>query len=207
MTRFLYGRELIVATDKETPYIDRLRNAFRRRPGIAVERCDLDSDLALDLSRYSFDTVTCINVLEHTDDDVAALRRANQLLVPGGRVIVFVPAGKRLFGALDRGVGHQRRYDKDELVNKLTEAGFAVEEVSFQNRAAKLAWWLNSRVFKRSALPAAQSRIFDRLVPLFRVLEGERPGTGLSLIAIGRKPVAAAIPAVAEQLSAAGAVS
>src|SRR5438128_7081854 len=119
MTRFLYGRELIVATDKETPYIDRLRNAFRRRPGIVVERCDLDSDLALDLSRYAFDTVTCINVLEHTDDDIAALRRANQLLVPGGRVIVFVPAGKGLYGALDRGVGHQRRYDKDELVNKL----------------------------------------------------------------------------------------
>jgi glycosyltransferase involved in cell wall biosynthesis len=192
MTRFLYGRELIVVTDKETPYIDRLRNAFRRRPGIVVERCDLDSDLALDLSRYGFDTVTCINVLEHTDDDVAALRRANQLLAPGGRVIVFVPAGKRLYGSLDRGVGHQRRYDREELVNKLTSSGFTVEEVSFQNRAAKLAWWLNSRLLKRSALPAAQSRIFDRLVPLFRALEGERPGSGLSLIAIGRKPDVAA---------------
>jgi glycosyltransferase involved in cell wall biosynthesis len=200
MTRFLYGRELIVVTDKETPYLDRLRNAFRRRPGIVVERCDLDSDGALDLSRYEFDTVTCINVLEHTDDDVAALRRAHQLLVPGGRVIVFVPAGTKLYGALDRGVGHQRRYDKDELVNKLTAAGFAVEDVSFQNRAAKLAWWLNSRVFRRSGLPAAQSKIFDRLVPLFRALEGERPGSGLSLIAIGRKPEsrAEARPAGAE---------
>src|SRR5436190_5878142 len=188
MTRFLYGRELIVVTDKETPYIDRLRNAFRRRPGIVVERCDLDSDLSLDLSRYAFDTVTCINVLEHTEDDLAALRRAQQLLVDGGRVIVFVPAGRRLYGTLDRGVGHQRRYEREELVNKLTAAGFAVEEVSYQNRAAKLAWWLNSKVFKRSTLPAAQSRIFDRLVPLFRALEGDRPGSGLSLIAIGRKP-------------------
>ena len=192
MTRFLYGRELIVVTDKETPYLDRLRNAFRRRPGIVVERCDLDSESALDLSRYELDTVTCINVLEHTDDDVAALRRAHQLLVPGGRVIVFVPAGKTLYGALDRGVGHQRRYDKDELVEKLAAAGFTVEEVSFQNRAAKLAWWLNSRLMRRSALPAAQSKIFDRLVPLFRALEGERPGSGLSLIAIGRKPVSRA---------------
>jgi glycosyltransferase involved in cell wall biosynthesis len=206
MTRFLYGRELIVVTDKETPYLDRLRNAFRRRPGIEVERCDLDSESALDLSRYDFDTVTCINVLEHTDDDVAALRRAHQLLVPGGRVIVFVPAGRTLYGALDRGVGHQRRYDKGELVEKLTAAGFAVEEVSFQNRAAKLAWWLNSRVMRRSALPAAQSKIFDRLVPLFRALEGERPGSGLSLIAIGRKPVAAA-QAAPEELATAGAAS
>jgi glycosyltransferase involved in cell wall biosynthesis len=207
MTRFLYGRELIVATDKETPYVDRLRNAFRRRPGIIIERCDLDSDLALDLSRYGFDTVTCINVLEHSDDDVAALRRAYQLLVPGGRVVVFVPAGKRLYGTLDRGVGHQRRYDKEELVNKLTAAGFAVEDVSFQNRAAKLAWWLNSRLFKRSALPAAQSKIFDRLVPLFRVMEGDHPGSGLSLIAIGRKAEAAAAPAASEELATAGAAS
>ena len=205
MTRFLYGRELIVASDKETPYIDRLRNAFRRRPGILVERCDLDSDHALDLSRYAFDTVTCINVLEHTDDDVAALRRANQLLVAGGRVIVFVPAGQHLYGSLDRGVGHQRRYERDELVNKLTAAGFEVEDVSYQNRAAKLAWWLNSKVLKRSTLPAAQSRIFDRLVPLFRALEGDRPGSGLSLIAIGRKPAAASAPVAAEALAAVGA--
>src|SRR5204863_29199 len=102
MTRFLYGRELIVATDKETPYVDRLRNAFRRRPGIIVERFDPDVADRQDLVRYAFDTVTCINVLEHTADDVGALRRMHELLVPGGRVIVFVPAGKALYGALDQ---------------------------------------------------------------------------------------------------------
>src|SRR4029077_418016 len=89
MTKFLYGRELIVATDKETPYIDRLRNAFRRRPGMMVERLDLDRDDALDLASFAFDTILCINVLEHTDDDAAALRRANRLLALGGRIIIF----------------------------------------------------------------------------------------------------------------------
>jgi glycosyltransferase involved in cell wall biosynthesis len=187
MTRFLYGRELIVATDRETPYVDRLRNAFRRRPGVLVERVDLESDDALKLASHRFDTVMAINVLEHTADDVAALRRAHQLLEPGGRVIVFVPAGRELFGSMDRGIGHQRRYEKDELVAKLQEAGFEVEHVSFQNRMAKLAWWLNARVLGRKALPSGQSRVFDRLVPLFRAMEGENPSTGLSLIAVGRK--------------------
>ncbi len=204
MTRFLYGRELIVATDKETPYIDRLRNAFRRRPGIIVERLDLDRDEALDLSRYVFDTVLCINVLEHTEDDVAALRRAQQLLQPGGRIVVFVPAGKNLYGSLDRAVGHQRRYERDELVEKLRAAGFTVEDVSYQNNIAQLAWWFNSRVLKRRGLPVAQSRLFDRLVPLLRGLEGERPASGLSLIAIGRKPGADATVAT-EAMAAAGA--
>jgi len=192
MTRFLYGRELIVTTDKERPYIDRLQNAFRRRPGIIVEHLDLDDDDALDLSRYAFDTVLCINVLEHTADDVAALRRANELLVPGGRIVIFVPAGKELFGSLDRGVGHQRRYDKNELIEKLNQAGFEVEEISFQNQAGRLAWWINSHVFKRQELPVAQSRIFDRLVPMFKTFEGDRPSSGLSLIAVGRKTNGAA---------------
>ena len=187
MTRFLYGRELIVATDKETPYIDRLRNAFRRRPGIIVERCDLDTDASTDLSRYSFDTVLCINVLEHTNDDLAALRRVNQLLTPNGRVVIYVPAGKDLYGTLDKGVGHQRRYEKDEIATKLQQAGFEVEHMSYQNEIGKLAWWFNSKLMGRQELPLAQSRLFDRLVPLFKTFEGSDPSTGLSLIAIGRK--------------------
>ena len=187
MTRFFYGRELVVATDRETAYVDRLRNAFRRRPGIVVERADIESDDVLQLAHHRFDTVTCINVLEHTADDVAALRRAHQLLPPGGRVIVFVPAGKSLYGSMDEGIGHQRRYEKAELVEKLQQAGFEVEHVSFQNRIARMAWWLNAKVLGRKALPSGQSRVFDRLVPLFRSLEGENPPSGLSLIAVGRK--------------------
>ncbi|HVE70344.1 MAG TPA: glycosyltransferase [Thermoanaerobaculia bacterium] len=187
MTRFFYGRELVVATDRETAYVDRLRNAFRRRPGITVERADIESDAVLDLAHHNFDTVTLINVLEHTGDDVAALRRAHQLLPAGGRVIVFVPADQSLYGSMDRGIGHQRRYDKAELVGKLQQAGFEVEHVSFQNRLAKMAWWLNAKVLGRKALPSGQSRLFDRLVPLFRSVEGENPSSGLSLIAVGRK--------------------
>ena len=187
MTRFLYGRELIVAADKETAYVDRLRNAFRRRPGIHVERVDLESDDAFALAHYNFDTVTCINVLEHTADDVGALRRAHRLLQPGGRVVVFAPAGPSLFGSMDRGIGHQRRYEKQDLVDKLGQAGFEVEHVSFQNRIAKLAWWLNAKLLGRKALPSGQSRVFDRLVPLFRALEGDNPSSGLSIIAVGRK--------------------
>src|SRR2546423_13842474 len=130
MTRFLYGRELIVATDKETPYIDRLRNAFRRRPGVIVERLDLDNDDNLDLSRYAFDTVLAINVLEHTDDDVAALRRAYHLLAGGGRVIVFVPAGQTLFGSTDRRLRRPWSYDPARMEVQQADVGLATAEGS-----------------------------------------------------------------------------
>jgi hypothetical protein len=71
----------------------------------------------------------------------------------------------------------------------LREAGFEIEDSFYQHRAAMLAWRLNSKIFNRGALPAAQSKIFDRLVPLIKALDGDRPKKGLSLIAIGRKGV------------------
>jgi glycosyltransferase involved in cell wall biosynthesis len=187
MTRFLYGREYVVASDRETPYVDRLRNAFRRRPGIAVETVDLESDNSLVMKQQRFDTITLINVLEHVADDAGALRRAHEILEAEGRVVVFVPADRSLFGSIDRGIGHQRRYEKDELVARLEEAGFTIEHVSWQNEIARLAWKINSKLLGYQALPSGQSRLYDRLVPLFRMLEGENPPRGLSLIAVGRK--------------------
>jgi hypothetical protein len=101
--------------------------------------------------------------------------------------VIFAPAGHSLFGAMDRNIGHLRRYDKEELVGKLQQAGFEVEHISYQNRIARAAWWINSKLFARRALPSGQSRLFDVLVPLLRALEGENPSSGLSIIAIGRK--------------------
>ncbi|MFN2442811.1 MAG: glycosyltransferase [Thermoanaerobaculia bacterium] len=188
LTRFLYGRELVVATEKEKPYLDRLTNAFRRRPGVEIQTLDLD--LETDLSRLRerrFDTVTLVNVLEHIDDDEGALRKVASVLSPGGTVIVYVPAGSSLFGPLDHGVGHKRRYDRPQLETMLDAAGFDLLDSGWQNRAGKFGWWLNSSILRRKELPPAQSRMFDRFVPLFRRLEGKRPGSGLSLYAIGRK--------------------
>jgi hypothetical protein len=121
--------------------------------------------------------------------------------------VVFVPAGKALFGALDRGVGHQRRYEKDELAAKLNEAGFEVETMSFQNQAGRLAWWINSKVMQRQGLPAAQSRLFDRFVPFFKALEGNDPKSGVSLIAVARKKAGDRAPKSAGTLVAAGSAS
>jgi hypothetical protein len=121
--------------------------------------------------------------------------------------VIFVPAGKDLYGSLDRGVGHQRRYEKEELADKLREAGFEVEDVSYQNQIARFAWWLNSRVLNRQGLPLAQSKLFDRMVPFLKALEGSRPSSGLSLIAIGRKGGGPDATKKEEALAATGAAS
>ena len=187
MTRFFYGRELVIATDRENPYVDRLRNAFRQRPGIMVMQFDPENDDPKPIEKHIIDTITCINVLEHTRDDDKCLRLAYRILTPGGRIIIYAPAGKSLFGPLDEGAGHLRRYDKPDLERKLNDAGFEVVEIAFQNHAGKLAWWLNSTILRRRTLPIVQSKLFDLLVPIFRAMEGNAAPDGLSFVAIGRK--------------------
>jgi SAM-dependent methyltransferase len=189
MTRFLYGRDLVIAADREQPYVDRLRNAFRRRPGIEVEWVDPDGQFNAEaLRERELDTVLFINVLEHLENDALALDRAFEVLRPGGRVIVYSPADPALYGPLDIGVGHRRRYSLAALRERLTGAGFEVIDEGHQNRVGRIGWYLNSRILRRRNLPSAQSRIFDRLVPVFRWLDGGAPGKGLSVFAVGRKP-------------------
>ncbi|HUP58994.1 MAG TPA: bifunctional glycosyltransferase/class I SAM-dependent methyltransferase [Thermoanaerobaculia bacterium] len=192
MTRMLYGRDLIVATDVELPYLHMLRNRFSRHPSIHVAKLDLNSNDHLALQQYEFDTVVCLNVLEHIEDHEGALQRLHELLTPGGKLLLFVPADQSLYGTMDKQVGHFRRYSRDELKRIIEAAGFTIDSVRYQNRFGRLGWWLNGRVFKRTHVPAGQSRVFELLVPLLRKFESQDPAKGLSLVAIATKPGAAA---------------
>ena len=189
MTRLLYGRELIVATDMEPAYLHILRNRFRRQPSIRVEPLDLEKDDWKALREYAFDTVVCLNVLEHIKGDQAALERLYELLVPGGHLLLFVPADQALFGTLDTQVGHHRRYSPETLSGVIRGAGFEMRQLAYHNVYGRFGWWMNGRLLKRRHLPAAQSRLFDFFVPLLRKLEGPNPKRGLSLVAIARRPL------------------
>jgi SAM-dependent methyltransferase len=71
-----------------------------------------------------FDVVCAFEVLEHLEDDLAALRRWHSLLRPGGRLVISVPAYESQFGAVDELVGHYRRYDPEALARLMAGAGF-----------------------------------------------------------------------------------
>jgi len=72
------------------------------------------------------DSVIYVNVLEHIEEDDAELRAVRGVLAPGGRLFVFVPAFRWLYGSFDRQVGHRRRYTRGELSGKCERAGFRV---------------------------------------------------------------------------------
>lgn len=74
-------------------------------------------------SAERFDAVGAFEVLEHIDDDAEALALWTRYLLPGGWLILSVPAFQRRFAAFDRMAGHVRRYDPDVLRARLTAAG------------------------------------------------------------------------------------
>jgi SAM-dependent methyltransferase len=76
-----------------------------------------------------FDVVVACEVLEHIEDDRAALAEWRAWLRPGGHLILSVPAHARRWSATDVWAGHFRRYEKDGLRTLLESAGFTVEEL------------------------------------------------------------------------------
>jgi SAM-dependent methyltransferase len=81
----------------------------------------------------AFDLVTSLDVIEHIDDDVAALAELRRVLRPGGLLLVAVPAFAFLWGKQDEVSHHRRRYTARTLRRALARAGFGVERTSYFN--------------------------------------------------------------------------
>lgn len=80
-----------------------------------------------------FDLVCLLDVLEHIDDDDAALSRAARLLHPAGRLLVTVPAYAWLWSAHDEAHYHHRRYTAKLLSQKAQNANLVVEKLGYFN--------------------------------------------------------------------------
>ncbi len=96
-----------------------------------------------------FDTVVCLDVLEHIEDDRRALAILRRCLKSDGRLILSLPALSTLYGPKDLAVGHYRRYDKRGLLALLREGGFAVERVRYWNALGLVPVWVSVKLFKK----------------------------------------------------------
>jgi SAM-dependent methyltransferase len=187
-TRYLMGRELVVATELNPRYVRILGNTFERHTRVEVLPLDLATFDPASLAERRLDTIICLNVLEHVADDRGALRRLHTALAPGGRLLLLVPAHEWLYGAIDRAIDHHRRYERVGLVAKLEEAGFHVEHTQFFNRLGVVGWYLNSVMLRRTRVPGLQLHLQNLLVPLLRAEAALPLPFGLSLVAVARRP-------------------
>jgi 2-polyprenyl-3-methyl-5-hydroxy-6-metoxy-1,4-benzoquinol methylase len=177
----------VTATDILPSYRSELERMFGNRPNVEIGIFDLNSPAPADYISRPFDSVVCLNVLEHIENDHFALEQMYKTLKAGGKLALLVPAHKILYGEFDRAVGHYRRYEKREMVAKLKLVGFSICKVKYFSIAAALPWLINGRLLKRNYLPSGQTSLANRLVPLFKFERFIGPPCGLSLIAIAQK--------------------
>jgi SAM-dependent methyltransferase len=177
---------------------------------IAVEICherglaNVVMGSAADLSGVSdrrFEGILLFDVIEHLEDDLAALRHARELLTPNGLIIVTVPAFMFMWSRHDELNHHKRRYVKIQLHNLLRDAGFSIEKLSY----------FNSYLFPLAVLSRFARRMFGRdgegefKIPALRLNQWMKAifaaeakkllnlsptdsfPFGLSLLAVGRK--------------------
>jgi SAM-dependent methyltransferase len=101
-----------------------------RRRGLEAVRADAR---ALPFPDATFDLVLSSDAWEHIEEDDVVASESHRVLRPGGVLFVMVPADMALWSGHDVALGHRRRYERDELVSLVEDAGFRVDDVSGWN--------------------------------------------------------------------------
>jgi SAM-dependent methyltransferase len=151
--------------------------------------------------RRPFNLIGAFDVLEHVEDDRAALAHLRRLLTADGKLVLTVPAFPRLWSRFDEDSHHFRRYERHALHERLLAAGYIVERMTFCFAALypllRVGRWMADRVpDERDSTPVAREL---RVVPIVNgalkaildvesraIVAGATLPFGTSLLAIAR---------------------
>lgn len=192
MTTYLadYGEVTGVDLYIEAVTLSRRRNASRLTRASVMD---------LPLASSSFGLVTSFDVLceRGVVDELQTFREFFRVLIPGGQVLVRLPAYDWLRGRHDERVHVRRRFSARDLKSLLEESGFHVEHVSYANTllfplafAKRISERIIPRVGDVSDFEIGGMNDFFRHILSWEAPLVSGPGLpyGLSLYAIARKP-------------------
>ena len=187
--RLLLDRNFLVLTDIHQSYIESLQYQYRDWENIHVRKFDASEISSFKEKDWegTFDTIICLNVVEHIQDDAQVLKNFYRLLKQGGHCIILVPAHQKIYGAMDKCAGHYKRYCEKDLRTLFENAGFKLKQVAFFNPLAVAGWWFNGVILKRKTIPPFQTKIFNKISFLIRWLKPLKLPFGISIIGIGEK--------------------
>jgi 2-polyprenyl-3-methyl-5-hydroxy-6-metoxy-1,4-benzoquinol methylase len=173
-------------------------NAYGRSRGLTrdIARYWDVNHLTAAIGAAPFDTVLCLDTLQHTDDPDALLPQIRQALIPGGQLIINGPAFPALHGKRDRALGHMRRYSRGQFRALIERHGFAIERLQWWNFTGLPLYWLLEGVLKvevKESLRHGRRGPVNRMInPLLRVwfetVENHVPfPCGLTFLAVARR--------------------
>ena len=186
LTEFLARGRKLDASDISEQFVGILEDRFAGSDNVTVQHLDM----ATFVPDRRYDSIVMMNVLEHIEDDAAALTTLREALNPGGRLVVYVPAFMLLYSDFDRDIGHFRRYRKKPLRLLMEQSGYEVVDSRYVNSVGALGWFAYSRVLGRKPSDQLTVSACDRIVvPVVRRVETRiSPPFGLSVLVVGRVP-------------------
>jgi SAM-dependent methyltransferase len=181
------GLDRLVLADTEEYALARLRERYAGRDDVEVVELKVPGPVEIG---ERVETIVAMNVIEHIEDDVGALRDLATALVPGGRLVIWVPGYPSLYGEFDRKVGHVRRHTPATLRTAVEAAGLGVRVCRPINLLGGLGWWLAVRRGGVGYPKPWLVWVYDRIgIPVSRALERiVRPPFGQTVFCIAVKP-------------------
>ncbi len=183
----------VTATDIDAEVIVTMQ-ARLSAPNISFRHLDVSNAQSCRALPGKYETIVCLNVLEHIEDDREAVRHLADLLAPGGHVVLVVPAFQWLFTPLDRYAGHFRRYTKLTLRSLVRDAGLDIAHQTYFNALGIPGWWVFGKIMRPKSLadPGINGAIY--LFDMFMTILATAVdylifhATGLSVLVVARKP-------------------
>lgn len=188
ITKHFHRNTPIVITEIDEYFLKTLIFKFNNFSDVKVRTFDITQKPSEEFIQR-FSTVLCINVLEHIENDVHALENIKKTLRKNGRLLMLVPAKKKAYTRLDKELGHFRRYEKNEIIEKLKKTGFALEKIYFFNLFGLITWIVRDKITqnKKIHLQSYQISLFDMIVPILKRIESRiKIPIGISLIIIAK---------------------
>jgi len=176
----------ITLTDCDDKNLFLLSQRFAHQP-VQIVKLDITNDKEA-LHFKDMDTVVSLNVLEHIENDLAAIKNISGMLKTGGIGIFFVPACPFLYTSLDKSLGHVRRYTLASLKSKILAAEFSIVRIEYFNIFGMFTWFLTNIVYRRGLPKAATCKVLDKLVPALSCIQQHfKFPAGQSILAVARK--------------------
>ncbi|NVM21173.1 MAG: glycosyltransferase [Desulfobacterales bacterium] len=181
-------------SDIDPLHITTLKNMFMNRPNVDVLKLDIESRKEIRGLGRAYDTILCVNVLEHLHNDDQALENMYELLGKGGKLILVVPNCPYLYNSFDRGMGHIRRYKVKDIENLLGRCGFKIEYLKTLNKVGALGWFINGTLLKRTHFSKVQLKLYDCFVWFWKLIDPFLLWPGQSIVGVGEKVVDENLP-------------
>ncbi len=197
MTRCLLeaGYDTVLAEPDETLFDFSREHSASENQSLEIIRVAAEQ---LDASEIGlFTNILCLDVLEHIEDDTAALNNLTGLLTSDGRIIISVPAVPYLYGKRDVLYGHYRRYSPAALKQLVTSCGLEIEEFGYWNLLGVAPYFFYEKVLRKPINDTLRRKKGNLLAnftrkTLYIWLKGELflpLPLGLSLLLTARKPI------------------